>query len=538
MEQSPTPREEKRLQMEGEDEIEIIRSTDLELIREIGNGPGYLLHAGRNRSRAVIVKVFHRGPTVRQQLETTVTLSKELLHPNVLRIKGISSPISPSRFIVYENGHCVNAEILLAAALKSDLARSVTLGFTMVAEISAGISHLCMQGVWPRSMGVANFHILVSPKDQFSIMINAPHSQEVEAAAPQEPKDNALIVFNAVLDKTLMSANRVLHKEIIKRDPAIPNPRCPSFAPGDSAATAASSIQNIQGDELAVPPRREYVWRTMEHGRQALAEVSEGLTADLQLHLSRLSRLTRTDGSSAHRCPGYVREEITLATTILESVVVAHDTPSPLEECPVCHEVVGFHEKFRCICSDLAPGLRHTVKCRECKLWSHSDCVGNPKEFICQLCVGFAMEINTDGAHSVGGDLRSASPNRRPKRGARKGRFGSQPPSSPKDETLENLAIASQALAREISRASRAFYVQQNTTGSSTRSRGRPFKPVSMYAVPVGDLPSAPPLPKIHQRPAPKIAPAPPSPASDSSTSGKASVGNIPGFPPIHPKLD
>jgi hypothetical protein len=32
------------------------------------------------------------------------------------------------------------------------------------------------------------------------------------------------------------------------------------------------------------------------------------------------------------------------------------------------------------------------------KVWSHSDCVGNPKEFLCRLCVRFAKEINTDGS--------------------------------------------------------------------------------------------------------------------------------------------
>ncbi|KAJ7346190.1 hypothetical protein DFH08DRAFT_937488 [Mycena albidolilacea] len=41
----------------------------------------------------------------------------------------------------------------------------------------------------------------------------------------------------------------------------------------------------------------------------------------------------------------------------------------------------------------------------------------------------------------------------RRKRGARKGKGASQSPLSPKDETLENVAAASQALAREISRA-------------------------------------------------------------------------------------
>ncbi|KAF7352202.1 hypothetical protein MVEN_01183500 [Mycena venus] len=288
--ESPKTREEKCRRMEGEDEIEIIRSADLELIREIGSGPGYLLHAGRNRNRAVIVKVFHKGPTVQQQLEMTVALSKELMHPNVLRIKGISSSHSPSRFIVYENGHCMNAEILLAAALKNDLARSVTLGFTMVAEVSAGISYLCMQGVWSRA------------------------------------GDNALTVFNALLDKTLMSANRVLHKEKIKRDPAIPDPKRPG----------AVFDVNDEGSDVSVM----------------------------------------------------------LKTHVRES--------------------------------------------RE------------------------AQDKDRDGAESVGADSRSASTNKRPKRGARKSKSSFQPKSSPRDETLENLAAASQALAREISRASRARSVESN----------------------------------------------------------------------------
>ncbi|KAJ7815879.1 hypothetical protein B0H14DRAFT_3475783 [Mycena olivaceomarginata] len=386
--------------LEEEEGFEIIRSKNVELIREIGGGPGYLLHAGQNKDLAVIVKVFNKNPTVRQQLESTVALSKELMHPNVLRIKGISPHHSPSHFIVYENGHSTNAEIPLATALRNDLARSITLGFKMIAEISAGISHLCTQGVWLRSMGVANFHILVDPEDRFFILIDAPQAQEVDTAAPQEPEDTALVVFNALLNKTFISTNRVLHKENIKRDPAIPDPKRHSFLTGNSAATSASSTQNIQGDELTVPPRREYVWRTMDHGRQALEDVSERLTVDLKFHLSRLTRSTRTDGLSAHRCPGYVREEITLTTTILDSAVVAHDTPSPLEECPVCHEVVGLDEAFLCICGDLTPGSRHTIKCRECKVWSHSNCVGNPRKFTCAFC--FRSTTSIQNAKDMG----------------------------------------------------------------------------------------------------------------------------------------
>ncbi|KAK7057417.1 U3 small nucleolar RNA-associated protein 6 [Favolaschia claudopus] len=138
-----------------------------------------------------------------------------------------------------------------------------------------------------------------------------------------------------------------------------------------------------------------------------------------------------------------------------------------------------------------------------------------------------AQAKDMDGGESINTESRSASTTKRRKRGARKGKGGSQPPSSPKDETLENLATASQTLAREISRASRASSARSIGTTSSTRSRGRPFEPAAMYAVPVALLSrnnsSVPPLPKLQQPvpkpPAPKLAPAPPAPASDATTS-------------------
>ncbi|KAJ7143880.1 hypothetical protein C8R44DRAFT_141228 [Mycena epipterygia] len=101
---------------------------------------------------------------------------------------------------------------------------------------------------------------------------------------------------------------------------------------------------------------------------------------------SLVNKLAWSHGRSAHRCAGYVRQEITLATKTGDSAVVSHDAPSPLEICSVCHEVVGVHEVFRCDCGDPNPGSRPTVKCQACKFWSHSDCVGDLKDFICQSC--------------------------------------------------------------------------------------------------------------------------------------------------------
>ncbi|KAJ7649765.1 hypothetical protein FB45DRAFT_2401 [Roridomyces roridus] len=127
------------------DGIKVIRDKHLNLAVEIGGGPGYLLHAGEIKGRAVIVKVFNAGPTARDHLEATVLRSRGFLHPNVLRIRGRSSPTSSYHFIAYENAFWKAAEGPLAAALKDDLERSIVLGFKLVAGLSSGINYLDAQ---------------------------------------------------------------------------------------------------------------------------------------------------------------------------------------------------------------------------------------------------------------------------------------------------------------------------------------------------------------------------------------------------------
>ncbi|KAF7328972.1 hypothetical protein MVEN_02527200 [Mycena venus] len=404
----------KRRRLKEADGVKIIQSNELKLVGEIGSGPGYLFHAGENEGRAVIVKVFNKGPTVRQQLESTVALSKGLLHPNVLRIEGISSPASLFHFIAYEDVHWKNAEGPLAVALKSDLTRSVTLGFKMIAGLSvghkhsdisvlkprvqAGMNYLSVQGVCLRSMKVENFNIFLDIRDRFVISFHPQSLEDGAAAEFQDPEERAWIILNGLCQKILTSANRVIYHEQINRDPGnldVPRPSSVSkkvAAPSLVFFGSASSSQHNQ-EEPVISPRREYVWRTLNRGEQSLATVARRITLELDTDLSPLHRLIRTDGRSAHRCAGYMREEITLATTTVNSAVVAYDAPSPTEICSICHEVVGLHEMFWCICGDTSPGSRHTVKCQSCKFWSHSECVAKSNnEYSCLVCLRLIIE--------------------------------------------------------------------------------------------------------------------------------------------------
>ncbi|KAJ7481944.1 hypothetical protein FB451DRAFT_139288 [Mycena latifolia] len=396
----------KRRREEGpEDGIKVIRNKHLKLSLEIASGHGYSLHAGENKGRAVILKVFNAGPTVREQLESTVALSKGLLHPNVLRIEGVSSPASSTHFIAYENAYWKTAEGPLAAALRDDLTRSITLGFKMIAGLSSGMNHLSLQGISLACLGAENFDIFLDVNDRFLININPRMPAATEAADDGRSDDNitkSWDVFNALCQKVLRSANRALHTDDIERDPvpldftrrlSIPQKqkRSASLSSTDFSDSPASG--NPTDGELLVPPRREYVWRTIDRGQQSLATVATRIASDINMEPPAVNKLALSDRRSPHRCAGYVREEIMLAPTMNDSAVVSHDAPSALEICSVCHEIVDVQEEFRCICGDPKPGWRSTVKCQECKIWSHSDCVGNTKDFTCQSCsIGMQQE--------------------------------------------------------------------------------------------------------------------------------------------------
>jgi hypothetical protein len=62
---------------------QVIRSRHLKLTTEIGSGPGYFLHAGEAKGRAVIVKVFNAGPTVLEVcIRNTSISSSEIYRRN------------------------------------------------------------------------------------------------------------------------------------------------------------------------------------------------------------------------------------------------------------------------------------------------------------------------------------------------------------------------------------------------------------------------------------------------------------------------
>ena len=133
---------------------------------------------------------------------------------------------------------------------------------------------------------------------------------------------------------------------------------------------------------------------------------------------------------------------------------------------------------------------------------------------------------NEDEVLDVDIPSRSTSNTKRRKRGARKGKtVGAENPIT--DETLVTLAVASQSLAREISRTSKPSSLRTvSTKTSSSTNRRKPFEPVSVYPIPTALLKhTRPPVPLSTSTAAPPPPAPAPAPVTKKPSKWKLSFG-------------
>jgi len=130
-----SPRRKHHREHEPSSHWQIKPNERIRLQKEICVGPGYRVHLARHRGRAVTVKVFE-GPDARQQLISFFNFNRSLMHPNLLQLRGVSSPSSDVPFIIFEGAYRRSAECLIASALGTDLQRCVTLGLRTIADFA------------------------------------------------------------------------------------------------------------------------------------------------------------------------------------------------------------------------------------------------------------------------------------------------------------------------------------------------------------------------------------------------------------------
>ena len=101
-------------------------------------------------------------------------------------------------------------------------------------------------------------------------------------------------------------------------------------------------------------PRREVRWFDLGTKNQSLESIKKRFEDCLDRFLlsssnSLLRHITSPmDGKlrhNRHQCPGYLREEITLASDVSKSVIISHAFPSQSEVCSICGQLV----RYKCI---------------------------------------------------------------------------------------------------------------------------------------------------------------------------------------------
>ena len=99
-------------------------------------------------------------------------------------------------------------------------------------------------------------------------------------------------------------------------------------------------------------PRREVRWLDLGAKNRSLESIKRRFedrldrfpsssTDSLLRHI--ISPMDSRQRRNLHQCPGYLREEITLASDVSKSVIVSHAFPSQSEVCSICGQLVQYN---------------------------------------------------------------------------------------------------------------------------------------------------------------------------------------------------
>ena len=113
-----------------------------------------------------------------------------------------------------------------------------------------------------------------------------------------------------------------------------------------------SASENEEKPKSRRTPRREVRWLDLGAKNRSLESIKLRFEDRLDRFLSSssnslLRHITSTFDSrqrhNLHQCPGYLREEITLASDVSKSVIVSHAFPSQFEVCSICGQLVQYN---------------------------------------------------------------------------------------------------------------------------------------------------------------------------------------------------
>ena len=138
----------------------------------------------------------------------------------------------------------------------------------------------------------------------------------------------------------------------------------------DGEGFPKATLQDAEGtsnvSESKDMPRREVWWLDLAAKNQTLESIKRCFEDCLdRLPLSSSNSLLRHITSpmdnklrhNLHRCPGYLREEITLTSDVSKSVIISHAFPRQSEVCSICGQLV----QYRCTEPSIVDGKKRAA---------------------------------------------------------------------------------------------------------------------------------------------------------------------------------
>ena len=127
--------------------------------------------------------------------------------------------------------------------------------------------------------------------------------------------------------------------------------------PSNASASENEVVSNLSNStekpKSRQTPRREVRWLNLGAENWSLESIKRRFEDRLDRFLSSssnslLRHITSPMDSkrrhNLHQCPGYLREEITLASDVSKSVIVSHAFPSQSEVCSICGQLVQYNQ--------------------------------------------------------------------------------------------------------------------------------------------------------------------------------------------------
>jgi len=165
-------------------------------------------------------------------------------------------------------------------------------------------------------------------------------------------------VLNGLCNQLFSGANSILYDDSPERDIDIYDSEgLPALEhEGNTSNLSESEAITNHSNPMESPkpnrkPRREVRWLRLDQGATNHSLKSIGRCFEDRLNWSLLSpfnsllrhvRSLKDVSRYLHQCPGYLREEITLACDLSKSAIVSHAFPGLSERCSMCHQLVRY----------------------------------------------------------------------------------------------------------------------------------------------------------------------------------------------------